>query len=129
MALIKNTTGWQEVKVTKELTAARYGSGLVEVYATPAMIALMEKTCQESVQDQLEHGQLTVGTLVNVRHLKATPIGMMVECTSELTEIEGRKLVFKVTAKDEKGIIGEGIHERFIVNEKDFMKKLEGANE
>lgn len=129
MALKKKIAGRQQVRVTKELTAARYGSGLVEVYATPAMIALMEKTCQESVQDQLEPGQLTVGTLVNVRHLKATPVGMMVECESELTEIEGRKLVFKVTARDEKGIIGDGTHERFVVNEKDFMKKLEGAYE
>lgn len=126
---IKNTKGKQQQVVTKELTAARYGSGLVAVYATPAMIALMEKTCQESVQDQLEPGQLTVGTLVNVRHLKATLVGMMVECESELLEIEGRKLVFKVSAWDEKGIIGDGLHERFIINEKDFMKKLADANE
>lgn len=125
---IKNTKGKQQQVVTKELTAARYGSGLVEVYATPAMIALMEKTCQESVQDQLETGQLTVGTLVNVRHLKATPVGMMVECESELLDIEGRKLVFRVSARDEKGIIGEGMHERYIVIEKDFMKKLTDAN-
>ncbi|HLO89545.1 MAG TPA: thioesterase family protein [Lentimicrobium sp.] len=118
------TIGKQQLVVTIELTAARYGSGLIEVFATPAMIALMEKTCQESVQDQLDAGHLTVGTLVNVKHLKATPVGMSVECESELIAWEGRKLTFKVVAKDEQGIIGEGLHERFIINEADFMSKL-----
>lgn len=124
MQLKPGTKGKQEIIVTRELTAARYGSGLVEVYATPAMIALMEKTCQESVQDQLEKGLLTVGTLVNIRHLKATPVGMRVECESELLAQEGRKLTFRVIARDEQGIIGDGTHERFIINEADFMKKL-----
>ncbi|MGE5317039.1 MAG: thioesterase family protein [Chloroflexota bacterium] len=118
------TIGKQQLVVTIELTAARYGSGLIEVFATPAMIALMEKTCQESVQDQLDAGHLTVGTLVNVKHLKATPVGMSVECESELIAWEGRKLTFKVVAKDEQGVIGEGLHERFIINEADFMSKL-----
>lgn len=124
MQLKTGTTGKQRIIVTTDLTAARYGSGLVEVYATPAMVALMEKTCQESVQDQLEAGHLTVGTLVNIRHLKATPVGMTVECESELIAQEGRKLTFKVLARDEQGIIGDGIHERFIINEADFMRKL-----
>lgn len=124
MTIKEGTRGKQQLVVTHELTAARYGSGLIEVYATPAMIALMEKTCQESVQEQLEAGHLTVGTLVNVRHLKATPVGMKVECESELLSQEGRKLTFKVLARDEKGVIGEGLHERFIVNETDFMQKL-----
>lgn len=118
--------GTLEITVTKELTAAVYGSGLVEVYATPAMIALMERTCQLSVQEKLPDGHLTVGVLVNVRHLKATPVGMKVACNSELIEIDNRRLIFKVTANDEEGPIGEGFHERFIVNQAKFMSKLSG---
>lgn len=118
------TKGTHQLMVTRELTAAQFGSGLVEVFATPAMIALMERTSQLSIQDQLPEGYLTVGTLVNVKHLKATPVGMMVKCESELIELDGRRLVFKVIAKDEKGLIGEGIHERFIVNHEDFINKL-----
>lgn len=116
--------GRQHLRVTDDVTAAAYGSGLVEVFATPAMIALMEKTCQLSVQDHLEEGHMTVGTLVNVKHLKATPVGMQVDCESELTFHDGRRLTFKVSAKDEKGLIGEGTHERFIVNRDEFMQKL-----
>lgn len=116
--------GFEKQKVTKENVASSYGSGLVDVFATPAMIALMEKTCQQSVQQQLPEGFITVGTLVNVSHLKATPMGMVVSCGSELIETDGKKLVFKVFAHDESGMIGEGIHERFIVNTEKFMSKL-----
>lgn len=116
--------GKQQLIVTDDVTAASYGSGLVEVFATPAMIALMERTCQLSVQKLLDEGYMTVGSLVNVKHLKATPVGMQVECESELTFQDGRRLVFKVSASDERGQIGEGIHERFIVNREEFMHKL-----
>ncbi len=114
----------QDLIVTDDVTASSYGSGLVDVFATPAMIALMERTCQLSVQEFLDEGDMTVGTLVNVKHLKATPVGMRVECESELTLQDGRRLVFKVSASDERGQIGEGIHERFIVNREKFMHKL-----
>lgn len=116
--------GFDKVKVTLDHTATAYGSGLVNVFATPAMIALMEKTCQLSVQPFLPNQFITLGTLVNIKHLKATPIDQVVECTSELISVDGRKLIFSVSASDEYGLIGEGLHERFIVNKIDFMNKL-----
>lgn len=116
--------GLQETIVSAENTASRYGSGLVEVFATPAMIALMEKTCHESVADQLPGGFGSVGVNVNVNHIKATPLGMKVWCESELAEVDGRKLVFHVRARDEAGEIGYGTHTRFIINTEKFMAKL-----
>ncbi len=106
-----------------ENTAARVGAGGVEVFGTPMMIALMEQASWQSVANDLEQGYVTVGTLVNVRHLAATPLGQRVRATAELIEIDGRRLVFKVEAYDEKQKIGEGQHERFIVNLERFMKK------
>jgi predicted thioesterase len=122
----KGTKGYQELMVSVADTASAFSSGLVEVYATPAMIALMEKTCQLSVQPSLPEGFITVGTLVNIRHLKATPVGMTVTCESELVEQEGKKLVFKLVARDEQGVIGDGMHERYIVEVKSFMSKISG---
>ena len=109
--------------MTYELTAAKVGSGLVEVYATPMMIALMEKTCANAVEPYLSDGEGTVGTLVNVSHSAATPVGMKVSCECELVEVDRRRLVFKVTAYDERDVIGEGLHERFIVNKEKFQTK------
>lgn len=110
--------------VTYELTAVNVGSGIVEVYATPMMIALMEKTCSTAVEPYLEEGESTVGTLVNVTHSAATPVGMNVYCDCELIEIDRRRLVFKVTAYDERGVIGEGVHERFVINKEKFQAKV-----
>ena len=115
--------GRLEETVTPEMSAARVGSGLVDVFATPMMIALIEKTCNESVLPHLDEGQGTVGTLVNVTHTAATPIGMRVWCESELVEVDRRRLVFKVKAFDECGLIGEGSHERFIINTAKFAAK------
>jgi predicted thioesterase len=115
--------GRLEETVTPEMSAARVGSGLVDVFATPMMIALIEKTCNESVLPYLEEGQGTVGTLVNVAHSAATPIGMRVWCESELVEVDRRRLVFKVKAFDECGPIGEGSHERFIIDTAKFAAK------
>lgn len=117
--------GRLEQAVTPEMSAARVGSGLVDVFATPMMIALVEKTCNESVLPCLEEGQGTVGTLVNVSHTAATPMGMRVWCESELVEVDRRRLVFKVKAFDECGIIGEGIHERFIIDTVKFEAKVQ----
>lgn len=112
----------QTVKV--EMSAARVGSGLVDVLATPMMIALVERTCNESVLPHLGEGQGTVGTLVNMSHTSATPIGMRVWCESELVEVDRRRLVFKVKAFDECGPIGEGMHERFVIDKGRFMEKV-----
>ena len=115
--------GTKELVVTKELSAQNVGSGLLPVYATPAMIALMENTAYESVAQYLEEGCGTVGTSLNVKHLAATPIGMKVSCETELIKVDGRALTFAVKAYDECGLIGEGTHERFIITEEKFMKK------
>ena len=110
--------------VTKDDTAAKYGSGLIEVFATPAMIALMEKTCLTSILSYLEDGFNTVGTEVNIKHIKATAVGKKVYCKSTLIFIENKKLVFSVEAFDEEGKIGEATHTRYIIDIKKFMAKL-----
>lgn len=121
--------GYHEIVVVNETTATYFGSGLVEVFATPAMIALMERTCQESIQPLLPEGYITVGTEVNIRHLKASPIGRKVWCESVLSHIEGRKLTFRVEAWDEDGKIGTGSHQRFIVHGESFMEKLAASRQ
>ena len=121
--------GYHEEIVTPELLACHIGSGTVRVFATPLMITLMERTCRLSVQPYLDQGFETVGTHVNVSHVSATPEGMKVWCDSELIEIDGRRLVFRVVARDGKGIIGEGTHERFVVNVARFQAKTDSKKE
>ena len=118
--------GTGSVEVVRENTAAAVGSGMLEVFATPMMIALMEKTACESAAPYLEEGSGTVGTELNVKHVAATPIGMQVTCETELVEVDGRRLVFHVKASDEAGLIGEGTHERFIINNEKFQSKANG---
>ena len=115
--------GQSSCLVTNENSAASMGSGLLPVYATPAMIALIEKAACESVLPHLEDGCGTVGTELKVKHLAATPLGMTVTAKTELVAVEGRKLTFKVEAFDEAGKIGEGEHERFIIQNEKFMAK------
>lgn len=117
--------GHQELVVTQELTAKNMGSGVMDVFATPAMLALMEKTAFKSVAEYLNEGCGSVGTKVDIEHVASSPVGMKITCDSELIEIEGRKLVFKVEAYDEKGLIGKGTHERFIVENKKFQEKTD----
>ena len=112
-----------EETVTEELTAKAMGSGELPVFATPAMAALIEETCWKSVAAGLDDGQGTVGTKLDVAHVSATPVGMRVACESELIEIDGRKLTFKVKVYDEQSLIGEGTHERFIVDNDRFLQK------
>ncbi len=123
--LEKGIKGQGEIIVTESDTAQALGSGSLAVLATPAMIALMEKTARLSVSSYLDDGQSTVGTLVNVKHLAASPVGMKITCRTELTEIDRRRLVFHVECFDSAGIIGEGEHERFIIDEAKFMSKAE----
>lgn len=117
---MKNT---EEVLCTAENTAIALGSGSVAVFATPAMISLMEGTAAHSVADQLDEKQTTVGTALDVSHIAATPVGMKIRCESELIAVDGRALTFKVTAFDEAGKIGEGTHGRFIVDAEKFVSK------
>lgn len=117
--------GQGETMVTRENTAKTVGSGELDVFATPAMIALMEETAYKSVAGELDAGMGSVGTLMNVKHVSATPVGRKVTCQTELTEVDGRRMVFHVEARDEAGLIGEGIHERFIVENEKFQKKAD----
>ena len=118
-------TGKQEMMVTEEDTAANYGSVLIEVFATPAMVGFMEGTSQLSVQPYLPEGYITLGIEINVKHLKATPVGMKVFCESKLINIDGKKLTFEIKAWDEKGNIGTALHHRYIVEAVKFMEKLQ----
>ena len=104
-------------------TAARVGSGSLPVFATPMMIALMEKASCVALEGSLEEGSTTVGTMVNVEHVAATPIGMEVTVESTVTAVDGRKISFEVVAFDETGIIGKGTHDRFVVNAEKFTAK------
>lgn len=115
--------GEATIQVTKACTAEAVGSGMLPVFATPSMIALIEKAAAESVASLLEPGMTTVGTKLDIAHTAATPIGMTVRAESELSEIDGRRLVFTVRAFDEAGEIGSGTHERFIVNAEKFLAK------
>ncbi len=117
--------GEQSVEVVYENTATAVGSGILQVFGTPCMLALMEKTACESIESELEEGWGSVGTEVNIRHLAATPIGMTVRCETELVEVDGRRLVFNVLAYDDAGLIGDGTHERFIVNNEKFQSKAD----
>ena len=112
-----------KIKVEEKDTAKAVGSGTLLVLATPKMIALMEEAAYKCVAEDIEAGTSSVGTLMNVKHLSATPVGMEVSATATVTEVDGRKIAFKVEAYDEAGLIGEGVHERFVVAEEKFLAK------
>jgi predicted thioesterase len=114
----------EEKTVKMDDTAKVFGSGAAEVFATPMMIGLMEAASMNSVKDYLPKGYSTVGTLVNIKHISATRVGKKVWAEAELIEIDRKRLVFKVTAYDEDKKIGEGTHERFVINDEKFMNNL-----
>ena len=110
--------------VKKENTAITMGSGDMEVFATPAMVALMENAAMKAVAAELSEGATTVGAMMNSSHIKPSPIGAEVSATAVLTEVDGRKLTFSVKASDEAGVVGEGTHIRYIVDRERFLSKL-----
>lgn len=120
--------GEKTIKVTAENTAKAYGSGELEVFATPAMIALIEQTAWQSVAGELADGEGTVGTKVDVSHNAATPLGMDVRCETELVEVDRRRLVFRAEVFDDAGKVGEGTHERFIIRNEPFLQKAQEKN-
>ena len=112
-----------EINVTENDTAKAFGSGELDVLATPRMISLMEQASAECIAKELSCELSSVGTHIDVKHLSATPVGMKVIATAEVVACEDRKIVFKVSAYDQCGLIGEGDHERFIINKEKFISK------
>ncbi len=113
-----------ETIVSDDNTAVAVGSGDLRVFATPAMIALMENAAMNAVAAELPVGSTTVGAAMNTSHVKPSALGAEVKATAELIGIEGRRLVFKVSACDGSGTIGEGEHVRYVVDKEKFMSKL-----
>lgn len=125
MSIDVGMKGRAESVVTAQNTAEAMGSGLVPVFATPCMIALMEHAAVEAIQLHLGPGEGSVGTRLDVSHDAATPIGMKVWAQAEVTAAEGRKITFSVAAFDEAGEIGRGTHERFIIQEEKFLARTQ----
>ena len=119
--------GQAQTTVTALNTAKAMGSGQLEVFATPAMVALMEQAAVNSLE--LPVGQSSVGTLLDIRHTAATPLGAKVFATSELVEIDRRRLVFTVQVMDEAGQIGVGKHERYIIDVEPFLAKTQNRKQ
>lgn len=117
--------GRMETIVTPDNVATSVGSGRVKVFSTPNMIQLMERAALFSIEPYLEKGQSSVGTHINVSHCAATPVGMRVWAESEVMEIDRRRITFAVKAYDERGLIGEGTHERFIIDIEKFQSKAD----
>ena len=126
MGLEVGMRGDASLVVGEEQTAAAFGAGGMHVFGTPMMIGLMENASWRLIQPELAEGETTVGTLVNVRHLAATPVGGHVTATAELIEIDGRRLVFHVSARDDNQLIGEGTHERARVLLDRFLARIKG---
>ena len=122
--MLKGLRHSETLLVEHKDTAAVYGSGALEVFATPAMIALMAKTCRESVADKIGDGNTTVGIAVNIKHLKASPVGSTIRCEATLVEVDRRRLVFEVKCYEGETLVGEGVHERFVVDSEKFMSKF-----
>ena len=116
--------GEATVVVTNEVTARHLGSGTVAVFATPEMVRLMERAAVNGLAPYLATGQQSVGTMVNVKHLAATPLGATVTAQAELLSVEGRRLLFKVSARDETDLIGEGTHERALIDLAKFEQRV-----
>ena len=114
----------EEIVVEHKDTAAVYGSGALEVFATPAMIALMEMTSLKCVTEKIGEENTTVGIAVNIKHLKASPMGHTIRCIAKVIEVDRKRLVFEVKCFDGEDLVGQGTHERFVVNSAKFMSKF-----
>jgi fluoroacetyl-CoA thioesterase len=119
-----NTKAQRTTQVDEALTAEQIGSGNLPVLATPMMIALMEAAALDAVQSYLSKGWTTVGTRVDVEHVRPTPVGEEITAEADLIKVEDRVLEFSVKARDKKGIIGQGTHHRFIIEIDEFQARL-----
>ena len=122
--LAPGLTGRAGLVVGEEHTAPRVGSGLVHVLATPVMINLFEAAALDALDKHLPPGYQSLGTVLNVRHIAATPVGMRVRATAEIVKLEGRTVFLKVEAEDEKELIGDGDHQRVVVNVEKFSERV-----
>ena len=118
------TAGTAELVVADEHTAPRVGSGNVHVLATPVMINLFEAAALDAVDQHLPAGYQSLGTVLNVRHIAATPVGMRVFSVAKIMKVEGRTVFLFVEARDEKELIGDGLHERVVVNVEKFSQRV-----
>ena len=123
MSLSVGLKGRAEAAVTDTNTAAAVGSGSLPVFATPMMVALMEGAAVNALEGHLAEGETSVGTHMDISHDSATPVGIKVWAEAELIAIDGRALTFSVTAHDEAGPIGAGVHTRFLVQGERFLAK------
>lgn len=120
----KGLSAQSKTTVDRSNVAATMGSGDLQVFATPAMVALMENAAMTAVAGHLPEGSTTVGAEMNVTHIKPSGIGAEIVASAVLTEVDGRKLTFNVGARDGESVIGEGVHVRFIVDREKFMSKV-----
>ena len=125
MSISVGARGCAETTVTEQNTALAMGSGLLPVFATPAMAALLEAAAVNACQAGLEEGQGTVGTHLDISHDAATPVGMTVRAEAEVTAVDGRAVTFAVRAFDEAGQIGGGTHQRFVIDNERFLSKVQ----
>lgn len=124
-ALSPGLTGSAELLVAEQHTAPRVGSGLVHVLATPVMINLFEAAALDAVDQHLPAGYQSLGTVLNVRHIAATPVGMRVTAQARILRVEKRTVLLEVSARDEKELIGDGLHERVVVNVEKFSLRVQ----
>ena len=116
--------GTAETTVERQDTAYEVGSGDLLVYATPCMVALMEGAACNAIADAIPEGKTSVGTMLNISHIAATPVGMDARAEAEVTEVDGSTITFQITAYDESGKIGEGTHKRAVITTQKFLDRV-----
>lgn len=124
-AVVPGLRGNADLAVGEEHTAPRIGSGKVHVLATPVMINLVEAAALAAVEHLLPAGCQSLGTHLDVRHIAATPVGMRVRASAEVVAVEGRNIRFRVEARDERELIGDGVHDRVVVNVARFDQRVQ----